>query len=204
MTLNQFMLWTATDANRYWSRSFASANRRYLPAFVHVVDTNGQGRSNCSDGLVNSADGPFYCSEDYSCGVVVGTLRGCGEIFLTAEWFATQPRRYGDFAISMVVAHEWGHHVQDLLGILQAKATGRIKTIQTELQADCLAGAWANSVYYQGLLESGDVEEAAGFAYAIGDDLPWDHEQAHGTPQRRAQWFMYGYNTGNPSRCKTF
>ena len=205
MTVGQFLAWSANSSNAFWSQSFRRWGRGYLPSYVTQVDSNQTARSRCNGGtVVSSSIGPFYCPADWPCSVSSGS-RGCGATFLPVVWMVQNTfRPFGDFAAAMVVGHEWGHHVQDLLGILNYRTTGQLKTIQTELQADCLAGVWANSVYYQGLLEAGDVEEAARVAYALGDDLPWDHADAHGTPQQRAQWFMYGYNTGDASKCKTY
>jgi hypothetical protein len=204
MTVGQFLWWAARNNNTVWSQAFSRWGRGYLPSYVRIVDTNETAFSRCDGGTtVTSSTGPFYCPVDYPCSV--SSSRGCGVTFLPADWMVGNTfRPFGDFAAAMVVGHEWGHHIQNLLGILNYRATGRLKTIQTELQADCLAGVWANSVYYQGLLEAGDVQEASRVAYALGDDLPWDHPQAHGTPAQRAQWFMYGYNTGDASRCKTY
>jgi len=108
--------------------------------------------------------------------------------------------QHGDLALAYVMAHEWGHHLQNLQGLSTVQyptSTGK------ELQADCLAGVWANSTYYEGQLEPGDFEEAMNLAVAIGDDtlgVP-EGQGSHGSAQERQTWFKYGYDTGDGSQC---
>jgi len=104
-----------------------------------------------------------------------------------------------DFALSYVVAHEWGHHVQKLLGLLGPNRSPRA----TELQADCLAGIWAYSTWDRGILEKGDAEQAVTLASLIGDApgmSPWN-SGAHGTGAQRVAAFLKGFTTGRPSSC---
>jgi predicted metalloprotease len=112
---------------------------------------------------------------------------------------------YGDFAVAIVAAHEVGHHVQNELGILEAEEARQLETrsLQTELQADCFAGVWGYSAYYEGLVESGDMDEAMNLIPDIGDlpEQPRGGELAHGTPEERVEAFLTGYDFGEPDRC---
>lgn len=126
-----------------------------------------------------------------------------------------------DFAQGYVIAHEVGHHVQKLLGIepkvrqLQQNATqaevNRL-SVRMELQADCFAGVWGHSMQQQGVLETGDLEEALNAAQAIGDDRLQQQSQGrvvpdsftHGTSQQRYSWFKRGFDSGDPAQCNTF
>jgi predicted metalloprotease len=102
----------------------------------------------------------------------------------------------GDFGIAYIIAHEYAHNVQEELGIRSRGVTVKL----FELQADCLAGAWANSEYYAGLLEGGDYAEAVGTADLVGDYDFTDPEH-HGTPAERAAAWKFGYDTGSGARC---
>jgi predicted metalloprotease len=126
----------------------------------------------------------------------------------------------GDFARYYVIAHEYGHHVQTLTGLanqirsLQSQDPRRANQLQVmmELQADCYAGVWAHSANQRGKLEGGDVQEGLGAASAVGDDRIQQKTQGrvnaesftHGSAQQRSQWFMRGFENGNPNSCDTF
>lgn len=105
---------------------------------------------------------------------------------------------YGDFAMATVAAHEVGHHVQQQLDIF-----GQYTSLQTELQADCFAGVWGYSVYYEGLVESGDIDEAMSISWEGGDlpEQPRGGPRAHGSSEERVEWFTTGYDNGDPGRC---
>jgi uncharacterized protein len=105
---------------------------------------------------------------------------------------------YGDAAVAAVVAHEMGHHVQEMLGIRDAH---KRYPYLVELQADCFAGVEMNNLYWDGALEKGDLHEAAKIMYAVGDDLPRRDPGHHGTSAERQEAFYQGYNTGDPSQC---
>jgi predicted metalloprotease len=202
LTLGQFLDWAASSVNSFWAKRFARLGWAYSAPWYAIVDTNTSLSSAC-DAAVSPGGSPFYCGGDYPC-TTIG-VRRCGEVYLTADYYYSRVlQTYGAFAVGVSVAHEWGHHIQDLLNYFPAVQQGRLKSIHLELQADCFAGVWANSIYYQGLLEAGDIEAALNARYAIGDNLPWDYPGAHGSPQQRREWFRFGYNTGDPSRCKTF
>jgi predicted metalloprotease len=117
----------------------------------------------------------------------------------------------GDFAEAYVIAHEVGHHVQNLLGISD-RVQSRQDGIKLELQADCFAGVWGHKAQADGLLEQGDLEEGLNAASAVGDDSIQQQTQGHvepdtfthGTSEQRTSWFRKGFESGDPDRCDTF
>lgn len=162
-------------------------------------------------GRASSSTGPFYCPGD-------------GKLYLDFAFFDELTRRFGapgDFAQAYVIAHEVGHHVQDLLGTMDKVTAAQQRASETqanqlsvmlELQADCYAGVWANYVKQKGLLEAGDVEEAIKAASAVGDDNIQKQAQGyavpesftHGSAQQRMGWFTKGFQSGQISQCNTF
>jgi predicted metalloprotease len=163
-------------------------------------------------GFAESATGPFYCPGDR-------------RVYLDLSFFDELDRRFGapgDFAQAYVVAHEVGHHVQNLLGISERVHERRTRlppresnqlSVQTELQADCLAGVWAFHANRAGqLLEPGDVEEGLRAASAIGDDRLQQRARGrvvpesftHGSSAQRVQWFKTGMASGRVADCDTF
>ena len=166
-------------------------------------------RTGCGAG--QSIMGPFYCPAD-------------GTVYIDLSFYDDMKDKLGadgDFAQGYVIAHEVGHHVQKLLGIepkvrqLQQNATqaevNRL-SVRMELQADCFAGVWGHSMQQQGVLETGDLEEALNAAQAIGDDRLQQQSQGrvvpdsftHGTSQQRYSWFKRGFDSGDPAQCNTF
>ncbi len=164
-------------------------------------------------GMASSASGPFYCPADQ-------------QIYLDLDFFRELEQRFaaaGDFAQAYVIAHEVGHHVQTITGLTskinQARQRGeRVEgadglLVRQELQADCLAGAWAYYAQQQlQWLEPGDLEEALNAANAIGDDRLQKQARGtvmpdaftHGTSAQRARWFRKGFESGDPGQCNTF
>ena len=196
------------DTEDVWGELFANQGRRYeQPALVLFT---GSTRSAC--GLGQAAMGPFYCPADRKAYIDLGFY----------EEMRTRFRAPGDFAQAYVIAHEIGHHVQNLLGVsnkvrqMQAqagKAEGNQLSVRLELQADCLAGVWANRAdKARGILESGDIEEALNAASAIGDDRLQKQTRGtvvpesftHGTSTQRQHWFRTGLQSGDPDSCDTF
>jgi predicted metalloprotease len=148
-------------------------------------------------GLVTGSTGPFYCARDRPTKVFLPADSIQALVLRSHSW---RRWRKKDFAIAYLVAHEWGHHLQDVLGILR---NSHLKSIQIELQADCLAGVWSHSTWARGLLQPGDIPEAIKLAHLAGDapGTPKNDPQAHGSPQQRAAWFMRGYKSGKAARC---
>jgi predicted metalloprotease len=163
-------------------------------------------------GYAQSAVGPFYCPPDE-------------RVFLDLDFFDELSRRFGapgDFAQAYVIAHEVGHHVQNVLGVSEetsqlrsgmSEAESNEVSVRVELQADCYAGVWANKAQAErGLLEPGDIQEALGAASAVGDDTLQKQSGGrvvpdsftHGTSEQRMRWFETGYRSGDPNTCDTF
>jgi hypothetical protein len=192
-----------------WSEVLpAQTGVKYQPATLVIYD--GATRSGC--GGAQSAMGPFYCPIDK-------------KVYLDTAFFRDMKNKYGgggDFAYSYVVAHEIGHHVQDLLGILDKADNYKQQVSQTqanaisvriELQADCLAGVWANHANDKWkILQPGDVEKALATAQAIGDDRLQTAARGyavpdsftHGSSAARQKWLTTGLKSGNINDCNTF
>lgn len=171
------------DVATYWQKQFNRADYRYDPAQEVIFD--GKVRTACG-GRASQKSGPFYCTADES-------------IYLPVTFFEQQANPFGDAAVAIVIAHENGHHVQDLLGLFQT----RILSAQLELQADCLAGVWAKAVYNRGLLEEGDIGEILGLVDISGDspDVAINAPGAHGSSALRQDFFAQGYDGGKPGSC---
>jgi predicted metalloprotease len=191
-----------------WHREFQRMGREYVePRLVLFTD---QVESAC--GLAGAAVGPFYCPGD-------------SRLYLDLSFFRTMHDQLGapgDFAQAYVIAHEVGHHVQNLLGISErvaavrqqlSEAEGNRLSVRLELQADFLAGMWAHHTErLRPLLEQGDLEEGLNAASAIGDDRLQRRSQGavvpdaftHGTSEQRVRWFRRGYETGDFEQGDTF
>jgi predicted metalloprotease len=171
---------------------------------------SGGVRSACGMGM--SAMGPFYCPEDE-------------KVYIDLSFYRELKDRFkapGDFAQAYVIAHEIGHHVQKLLGIMDQVETARQRMGQTqgnalqvrvELQADCFAGVWANKAQeMKNIVEPGDIDDALRAASAIGDDRIQRQTQGyvvpdsftHGSSEQRVRWFKRGYQSGDLNQCDTF
>jgi predicted metalloprotease len=202
-TYEGFLLWSGDDARLFWRDAFGRAELGFTAA-SHVVLSEGRTqRTSCSvDPKVvgtSHPGGPFYCPADGTGTVYLPADTTKRIVFERAPDYRLRDFRERDFAFSVIVAHEWGHHVQKLLGLLEGPS------IRIELQADCLAGLWARSAWARSLLERGDIAEAVKIASASGDRpgiRPGD-PGAHGTPAQRVAWFRRGYQTGDGARCDT-
>ncbi|QLF70915.1 zinc metallopeptidase [Peteryoungia desertarenae] len=190
-----------------WNAIFQASGARYRePTLVLFA-----GRTESPCGLASAATGPFYCPAD-------------SKVYLDTDFFRQLEQQFGaagDFAQAYVIAHEVGHHVQNLTGVLpefnrQRRSLGAAEanrlSVRVELQADCYAGIWAKAADKQGLLSDGDLEEALNAAHQIGDDTLQKRAQGyvvpdsfnHGTSAQRMRWFKRGYDTGDASACDTF
>jgi uncharacterized protein len=196
------------DTEDTWTALFAEHGMRYVPPklalFTEVAQT-GCGRAGASVG-------PFYCPLDQKVYIDLGFYRELKERFAAP----------GDFAQAYVLAHEVGHHVQNLLGTsekvraVQERSSERdanALSVRLELQADCYSGIWANHAdQSRHILESGDVEEALGAAAAVGDDTIQKHTHGyvvpdsftHGSAEQRTRWFRTGLQSGALEKCDTF
>ena len=190
---------------KYWTDTFTASGKQYQP--VDTVLFTGATNSGC--GTATSASGPFYCPVDKL-------------VYLDLDFFQELRTRFGANAGSLaqgyVVAHEYGHHVQDLLGLLQTgggdQTGAESRSVRTELQADCYAGVWTNHGASTGYLEQpteAQIADALDAAAAVGDDRIQEATQGqvdpdswtHGSSDDRQKWFTTGYQSGDPSRCDT-
>ena len=192
------------STERVWDQIYKEAGQQYRPTVLSFYSQNGS--SGC--GAAQSAMGPFYCPNDQ-------------KVYLDTDFFTELRQRFGapgEFAQAYVIAHEVGHHVQDLQGTLAevnqrqravSEADGNALQVQVELQADCYAGVWAKRT---GLMEAGDLEEGMTAAQAIGDDTlqkaagrrPVPESFTHGSSTERMQWLNKGLESGDPAQCDTF
>ncbi len=190
-----------------WTKLFKEAGQQYQPAKLVIFD----GGVNSACGYTSSAAGPFYCPGDY-------------QVYIDLNFFRELQKMgaSGDFAQAYVLAHEVGHHVQNLLGVSMAvqkrqrtvsKTEANRLSVLTELQADCYAGVWAHHAHKDNqLLEPGDLEEGMNAAARIGDDALMSRAGAkvrpeaftHGSSKQRQEWLYVGLKSGDPNQCDTF
>ena len=165
------------------------------PTLVVFSDAVATGCGNATSGV-----GPFYCSEDR-------------KLYIDPTFYEVMESRLnapGDFAQAYVIAHEVGHHVQNLIGATRAQPTGETKnqvSVRVELQADCLAGVWGYSARASLKITEDDLKEAVNAAHNIGDDALGQSKSSdytHGTSAQRIRWFRRGFDAGDPRRCDTF
>ena len=198
----QFMRAIMGNLEDAWKQILPQQARVPFQAPKLVLFTN-QISSAC--GYASAATGPFYCPGDK-------------KLYLDFAFFDELRREFkapGDFAQAYVIAHEFGHHIQNLTGtmdkIQRAGENNRL-SVALELQADCYAGIWANFAAKQGRVETGDAEEAVRAAAAVGDDMIQKRTQGyvipdsftHGSAQQRMQWFAKGMQSGDMKQCQTF
>jgi predicted metalloprotease len=205
-SLKQFVSAVLASTEDVWTKRFREMGKRYIDP--RLVLFTSQVQSAC--GIAGAATGPFYCPNDQ-------------QIYIDLSFYRELKERFGapgDFAQAYVIAHEVGHHVQNMLGIFdRAEAQGvsdrtgaNSTSVKLELQADFLAGVWAHDAQGLGLLEAGDIEEALNAANAIGDDRLQQETQGrvvpdaftHGTSAQRMAWFKRGFETGDLKYGDTF
>ena len=197
-TIDQFLTDLLRDIDRYWTRTL-QANDLPAPRIRYLWVTPGA-RVLTACGAPAGDDAAFYCPSDdtvyvaqqFAADLYNGVVRG-----LPGE-SRGYGRAAGDFAVAYVVAHEYAHNIQQELGIFDNRQTSSAEPF--ELQADCFAGTWANSVFKQGQLEPGDLEEATNAALAVGD-FEFGNAQHHGTPEERRDALLAGVRDGDPAAC---
>ena len=198
-TIDVFMRRVLASIDRYWARTFKAAD---LPEpRVGFVAVPPGGRLLTACGIEVGDDAALYCPSDdtiyvaqqFAADLLRGVVRG-----LPGEPYG---RAAGDFAVAYVLAHEYAHNLQQELGSFDNGVGSSAKPF--ELQADCLAGTWAHSVFEEGLLEPGDIEEATSAALAVGD-FDVGNAQHHGTPAERRDALLTGYQSGEPARCNQY
>jgi predicted metalloprotease len=205
--LKDFSAYVFDDAQDVWEGTFDRSDDAYdtakLVLYSGAVRTDGCGSA-------TSAVGPFYCPADE-------------RVYLDLSFYEEMRRQLGasgDFAWAYVIAHEMGHHVQRMTGTSSEverlsrsdPADANELSVRQELQADCYAGVWAATVYAEGALEPGDLDEAFNAAEAVGDDRLQRQATGsvdpdsftHGTSEQRRSWFERGYRSGDPGDCDTF
>jgi len=204
----EFVSVVLADTEDTWHEIFRRSGKTYQePKLVLFTDAV---ESAC--GFAQSAVGPFYCPRDY-------------KVYIDLQFYKDLKDRFhapGEFAQAYVIAHEIGHHVQNLLGISDKvhsmqqgadKATANSLSVRLELQADCLAGIWAyHADRSKNIVEAGDIEAALRAASSIGDDRIQKQSQGHivpesfthGSSEQRVRWFKHGIETGDFAQCNTF
>lgn len=184
LSVAQWISAVDNDVAAFWQTQFNRAGFRYRP-LTQVITSASTIDSECGSFPAENVPA-FYCPVDDT-------------MYLSLP-FLTTANRIGDTAVAFVVAHENGHHVQDLLEPVTEVPKA---TIDRELQADCLAGYWAANVYQRNLLERGDLEEAFRTVAALGDPAgtPRNDPNAHGSSRQRLNAFFAGYNEGNAGDC---
>jgi len=204
----QFVSVVLADTETTWGEILAQHGADYPEPTLVLF--SGSVPSAC--GYASSATGPFYCGAD-------------SKLYIDLSFYrelASQLNAPGDFAQAYVLAHEVGHHIQNILGILpefhkarrtMSKEEGNALSVRVELQADCFAGIWAHyAARQQGFVEEGDIDEALNAASRIGDDTLQRQSQGyvvpesfnHGTSAQRARWFKKGFQSGRIEACDTF
>jgi predicted metalloprotease len=205
-TMVEFVSFVLDDVQATWAKIFRAEGRTWQNAKL-VLFRDG---TDTGCGFGETASGPFYCPTDR-------------KVYIDLAFYEELRSRFGapgDFAQAYVLAHEVGHHVQNLLGtdsqVRQLQRTNRgdanALSVRLELQADCYAGVWASSTAQRDILQQGDVEEGLGAAAAVGDDRLQRMSTGrvnpdgftHGSSQQRMAWFQRGYQGGRASACDTF
>lgn len=203
----QFIQSVFNDVQSTWSQAFSRSGLAYTPARLQLFTSS----VNTACGAQEAEVGPFYCPADRT-------------VYMDLRFFAVLQQQFGaggtDFAQAYVVAHEVGHHLQNVLGIsTRVAAAEHVNpalsnplSVRVELQADCFAGVWAHSAYTRNLLQPGDIQDALNAAAVVGDDFIQQLHNGqiepdnwtHGSSAQRQHWLTVGYDTGNANACDTF
>jgi predicted metalloprotease len=200
-TIDAFLTELLQDIDAYWARTFASAGLPEPRVRYHWVRPGAFVLSGCGEpagdrsAFYCAADDTIYVAQRFAADLYRGVAEG-----LPGE-SAGYGRAAGDFAVAYVLAHEYAHNLQHELGVFDNSVTAAARPF--ELQADCMSGTWAHSVYEEGLLQPGDLEEATSAALAVGD-FDVGNAQHHGTPQERRDALLTGFDSGDPSVCSRY
>ncbi|RLQ88296.1 KPN_02809 family neutral zinc metallopeptidase [Notoacmeibacter ruber] len=204
--MRQFVSVVLAETEEVWNGIFEQQGDNYREPTLVLF--SGSTQAGC--GFASAASGPFYCPVDQ-------------KVYLDTSFFQTLAERFnasGDFAAAYVIAHEVGHHVQNLIGVLpkfnearqrMSETEANAMSVRVELMADCFAGVWAYYTDQKGLLEEGDIQEALNAAEQIGDDTLQRRTQGyvvpesfnHGTSEQRQTWFAKGFESGRMNACDT-
>jgi predicted metalloprotease len=198
-TIDQFLTSVLEDVDGYWTKTLRASDLPE-PRVSYVWIPPGRAvESDCGEAGEDAAfycpsDDTIYVSQQFASDLYRGVVRG-----LPGQ-SAGVGRAAGDFGVAYVLAHEYAHNLQQEFGIFDVPTD---TAEPFELQADCLAGAWGNSVYASGHLNDGDIEEAINTALAVGD-FDVSNAQHHGTPEQRRDAWLLGFESGDPSRCDRY
>jgi predicted metalloprotease len=201
--MEEFLTAVTKDVDEYWTRQFADAglgeprvSYAWIPAGQTAASACGDANGTLGDSAAAycSGDDTIYISQKFATDIYTGALDQA--LPGSSQGFG---RTAGDFAVAYIVAHEYGHQVQDELGLFQ-RYGAQAPTAAFELQADCYAGTWAKSAADENRLDDGDVQEALDAALAVGD-FDASNPTHHGTPEQRRDAWAAGFESGDPGAC---
>jgi predicted metalloprotease len=204
--MEEFLTAVTTDVDAYWMKVFGDSGLPEPKVGYAWIPAGQTAASACGDedGAMGDTaaaycpgDDTIYISQKFATDIYDGALDQA--LPGSSQGYG---RTVGDFAVAYIVAHEYGHQVQDELGLFQEYGQ-QVPTMAFELQADCYAGTWAASAYEENRLEDGDVQEALDAALAVGD-FDAGNPAHHGTPEQRAEAWNSGFENGDPSACDSY
>jgi len=205
-TMEEFLTAVTTDVDSYWENVFKASSLeqpRVSYAWIPAGQTAASACGDESGTLGDSAaaycpgDDTIYISQQFASDIYDGSLDHA--LPGSSQGYG---RTAGDFAVAYIVAHEYGHQIQDALGLFDAYS-GQVPTMAFELQADCFAGTWAHSASAQNRLEDGDLQEALDAVLAVGD-FDSSNPAHHGTPEQREEAWRAGFDSGDPASCDRY
>src|SRR3954449_509321 len=204
--MDQFLTGVTKDVDRYWTKVFKDSGLPeprvgydWIPAGQTAASVCGDENGTLGDRAAAycSADDTIYISQKFATDIYDGALDQA--LPGSSQGYG---RTLGDFSVAYIVAHEYGHQVQDELGVFDTYGQS-LPTMAFELQADCYAGTWAKSASQKNRLDDGDVQEALDTALAVGD-FDTSNPSHHGTPEQREAAWKDGFQSGDPSACSTY
>jgi predicted metalloprotease len=204
--MEQFLTAVTQDVDAYWTQVFKDSDLQeprvsynWIPAGMAAASACGDDGGTLGDSAAAYCPGEdtIYISQKFAGDIYDGALDNA--LPGSSQGYG---RAMGDFAVAYIVAHEYGHQVQDELGLFE-KYGSQLPTMAFELQADCYAGTWAKSAYRENQLDDGDVDEALDAALAVGD-FDASNPGHHGTPEQRAEAWNSGFESGDPASCSRY